>query len=227
MLDIGSTGASAAILRHLYTYDEQIKLAKDGIIAYKAWSHYLKISKPKATYSQCGVLWYGGRTNDEVLSAVNKLKSFKIQATALSKEDIIKKFPNIALWRYNLLDFDNILEHECKDMNTDTLSLFEEDAGYFDPTAALDDLVQACKRDNIQIKMSSQVIDIKRNMSNVTGVTVLNKDSIKYDIDTSIIVNCAGPWYNEILNFANIKSPMNLIPTRIQVLYKNVDTDHY
>ena len=110
-------------------------------------------------------------------------------------------------------------------MNTDTLSLFEEDAGYFDPTAALDDLVQACKRDNIQIKFSSQVIDIKRIMSNVTGVTVLNKDSIKYDIDTSIIVNCAGPWYNEILNFANIKSPMNLIPTRIQVLYKNVDTD--
>ena len=56
----GSSGYSTGFLRAYYSFDETMRLALDGIHAYKNWARYTKLDNPEVYFTHTGALWMLG-----------------------------------------------------------------------------------------------------------------------------------------------------------------------
>lgn len=86
----GSSGASSAICRHLYTYAEMIDLARDGIDTYRNWRDFTGLKHPRAAFNDIGVVWIGG-TNPR--ADAERLKDHGIATSVLDAATFGERFP--------------------------------------------------------------------------------------------------------------------------------------
>jgi glycine/D-amino acid oxidase-like deaminating enzyme len=110
-------------------------------------------------------------------------------------------------------DLTGEIEHECADGDA---FLIERDTGFFDATGALLDVATAARAGGVDVRMRAEVVDVSVAGGRATGVTLADGSSI----DAPMIVNAAGPWCNRISAIAGLETPWELVPTRIQVLYR-------
>ena len=188
----GSTGASSAVCRHLYTHDEMIELARDGIQAYRNWAAFLEMDeKPLAEFQQVGALWLGNREHNWEPRHIERLARFEIASTILNDDQIRARFP--AINPCGLApDFVTGEDHDCVGGAT---HLLEEDAGYMDPQGALQDLVQVLKRRGVEVRFRSEVCQILRANGRVNGVECADGTRV----NAKWVVNANGPWCYRLL----------------------------
>lgn len=210
----GSTGGSAAITRQRYSRAEQIRLARDANVAFRNWAQYTGISEPLAEYHMDGVLWMLGETLHAAEHDRDRLRAEGVDAIVVGPEELRQRFPALSACQAPF-DLTGEIEHEHRDGEAAVLEL---DSGYFDATAALDDVAAAARREGADVRLRTRVKGIARNAGRVTGVEL----SDGLGIDAGMVVNAAGPWCNEINAMAGLTVKWDLIPTRVQVVYRDL-----
>ena len=207
----GSTGSSSSILRHRYSFDEMVRLAQDGIACYRDWSQFTGLTRPRAEFHRVGVLWLPGQDTAWADKEQHRLSAFAVATSVLDDSELNHRFPSIGTCVF-APDTAAGEAHLCGGGGR---HLLETDAGYIDPVAAVDDLLEACRRDSVEVRFAVKVTNVLTDNQKVTGVAT--HDGSEYA--AGWVVNAAGPWCNKFLKQLDMEFPWTLTPTRIQVLY--------
>jgi len=209
----GSTGASSAICRVRYSNDEMLQLARDGIQAYRHWGAFTRLGNPAADFHEDGVLWMPGGDRDWADKERLRMQSFGVAAEVLDDDGVAERFP--ALSTCTLApDLETGEAHDCVGGSR---NLFEIEGGHVDPMAAALDLVEACRNAGVEVQFRRCVTRIGTAGGRVTNVS-LDDGS---DLATPLLISAAGPWCNEVFRMVGLDLPWTLVPTRIQVMYRD------
>jgi sarcosine oxidase subunit beta len=147
----------------------------------------------------------------------DRLVAEGIDAVMVDAADLKKFYPGVSACMVPF-DLTGEIEHECADGDA---FLIERDTGFFDATGALLDVATAARAGGVDVRMRAEVVDVSVAGGRATGVTLADGSSI----DAHMIVNAAGPWCNRISAMAGLETPWELVPTRIQVLYRALPAD--
>ncbi len=209
----GSTGASSAVCRFRYSLNEMLTLAQDGIKAYRDWQSYTGLGETRARFQQEGVLWMPGSDTEWADTEHKRMTEFGIPTEVLDDSDLQKRFP--ALNNCTLVpDLETGESHACVG---NSRNLLELEGGYIDPVSAAQDLVEACKKQGVDILFKSCVKDIVTQCGRVESVSLENGDTLQ----TPLLINASGPWCQRLFKAAGLTMPWELTPVRIQVLYRD------
>lgn len=209
----GSTGASSAICRYRYSMDEMLRLASDGIRAYRNWSSYTELSQPKAVFQNDGVLWMPGSDTSWADLEHARLQRFGIASAVLDDGELQERFPAFSTCTI-APDTDTGEPHECRGGGRHLLEL---DGGYMDPTGAMQDLVDACRARGVTVAFRSEVSGIRKQGGRISAVELSSGETMA----TPLLINAAGPWCMRLYDAAGLDVQWDLKPTRIQVLYRD------
>jgi glycine/D-amino acid oxidase-like deaminating enzyme len=208
----GSTGGSSAITRQRYSKLESIRVARDGNIIWRNWSEYTRLGEPVGRFHDIGVLWMMHDSVDEVEADRDRLVSEGVDAVMVGASELKQMYPGVSACMVPF-DLTGEIEHECADGDA---FLIERDTGFFDATGALLDVATAARAGGVDVRMRTEVVGVDVGGGRATGVALADGSSI----DAPMIVNAAGPWCNRINAMAGLETPWDLVPTRIQVIYR-------
>ena len=208
----GSTGASVAISRCRYTVPEVVRLAYCSQLAYRSWGDFTGLDDPISDYTQLGALWVFDRTQSELETEYERLRSNGVSVEILTRSEVLKQWPELDLC-VEPIDFGDLEQHRCRQGNS---FLFENEAGIADPAGANADLVTAARMQGVEVMFGAGVVDVLAKQDRVTGVRLDNGDEIHSDL----VVNAAGPWCNRINQMAGAQKRWTLTPTRIQLILR-------
>jgi len=209
----GSTGASSAICRVRYSNDEMLRLARDGIRAYRHWDAFTGLAEPAARFQQDGVLWMPGGDREWADRELGRMRSFEVASEVLDDDDIAQRFPAISTCTL-APDLETGEAHECVGGSR---NLFETEGGHVDPMAAARDLVEACRNAGVEVRFRSELVGIRVTGGRVESVSLDSGD----ELATPLVINAAGPWCNRLLRAVGLELPWSLVPMRIQVMYRD------
>ncbi|MEO7655500.1 MAG: FAD-dependent oxidoreductase, partial [Sphingomicrobium sp.] len=207
----GSTGASSAVCRFLYSHPEMVELARDGIEAYRNWAEFLEMAEPRARFHNDGVLWLGdggtGRPETEQL----RLAALGVHAEVLDDAELQSRFP---AFNPCILapDLEAAMEHACRGGGR---HLLEVDGGYIDPVDALHDLADAARARGVSVRLKTEVESVIATDGRAAGVALADGARIA----AGVVVNAAGPWCNRFFEQLGLDLGWPLVPTRIQVVH--------
>ncbi len=207
----GSTGASSAVCRYRYSHPDTIRLAIDGIHAYRHWAEFLDLPEPQARFHNHGVLWLSDGRLDWPGEEVTRMAGFGVRTQVLTDEDLAARFPALNPCIQSL-DFETGAPHPCEGGG---LHFFEPDAGFMDPVDTLQDLVRACRARGVDVRFSSAVTGFAKTGDAITGVRVADGTQIA----CAQVVCAAGPWCHDIFRLAGLLCPWPLKPVRIQMIH--------
>ncbi len=209
----GSTGYSTAVCRFRYSDDRVVRLAFDGITAYQNWADFTELAKPRAEFQHDGVLWIPGSDDTWAPREHARMQTLGIETEVIASDDLERRFPAIS---GNAVppDFET---GESQDRYASGLSFFEKTGGYIDPVSAAQDLVDACRSKGVEVSFNAPLANIDTSNGGVHSVTLTSGDKIM----TPLVINAAGPWCQALYREAGITIPWDLVPVRIQVLYRD------
>ncbi|MFW2339357.1 MAG: NAD(P)/FAD-dependent oxidoreductase [Acidimicrobiia bacterium] len=213
----GSTGASSSICRCRYSNPDVIRLARDGLDAYRHWSEFTGLENPGNEFTHAGVLWLLDEDRAEVEAEQQRLAAANVAISMLSVDDLASRFPGLSAC-VEPFDLTGEIEHECRPFE---FAVFEEDAGFADPSAANVDLVAATRRHGGTVRFRSAVSGVRKDGDRVVGVDLADGGSIA----AGTVINAAGPWCNHLTESAGAEIDWPLQPTRIQVAYRDWPED--
>tara|TARA_B100001964_G_scaffold244736_1_gene327534 strand:- start:539 stop:1786 length:1248 start_codon:yes stop_codon:yes gene_type:complete len=207
----GSSGASSAVCRHRYSYNEMLLLARDGINAYRHWPEFIEAAQPLAQFQNEGVLWLADMGDSWASSESRRLEEAGIRSSILDAEQLKDRFP--ALNPCSLTP--DTRSGEAHDCNEGAPYLLEIDGGYFDPVNALQDLSSATRKKGVTIKFLSKIKKVLVQAGKTVGVQFADGSSI----EAPHVINATGPWCNDVFDQLELDLSWSLKPTRIQVLH--------
>jgi glycine/D-amino acid oxidase-like deaminating enzyme len=209
----GSTGGSSAITRQRYTRAENVRIARDGNVIWRNWAEYTGLTDPVGRFHDVGVLWMMHDSADEVAFDRDRLVAEGVDAVQIDADDLRQMYPGVSACMVPF-DLTGEIEHECADGNA---FLVERDTGFFDATGALLDVATAAKAGGVDVRMRTEVVDVIAAGQRVTGVRLADGTTI----DANLVINAAGPWCNRVNAMAGLDVSWPLVPTRVQVLYRD------
>ena len=209
----GSSGASSAVCRHLYTYPEVIKIARDAIEAYRTWPAFIGNDSPLAAYQEIGALWFATEDKSWVETDARRLTDLDIAARIIEDDEVKARFPALNTC-IQAVDLETGVPHDCSGGGT---HLLEESAGYMDPQNALQDLVDSLRARNTEVRFNSRVSHVRVAGQRTTGVVMADGT----ELSAGLVLNASGPWCNPILDSVELGGQWPLKPTRIQMVHLN------
>jgi glycine/D-amino acid oxidase-like deaminating enzyme len=210
----GSTGSSSAITRQRYTTIENVRVSRDGNRIWRNWGDYVQSDKPNGTFHDIGVLWMVDDSPEAVAHDYERMTAEGIDVADIGADDVTELFPGMSTCMVPF-DLTGETEHECAPGNR---FLLERDTGFFDATGALLDVAIASKRSGVDVRLDTVVTDVVTEGGRATGV-VLGDGST---VSCGLVINAAGPWCNRINAMVGLEIPWQLVPTRIQVIYRDL-----
>lgn len=210
----GSTGGSSSITRQRYTAIENVRVARDGNRIWRSWSEYVESDSPNGRFHDIGVLWMIDDSPKDVVYHQHRMEAEGIDVVDIGPDDVTALFPALSTCM-TPFDLTGEVEHECAPGDR---FLLERDTGFFDATGALLDVAIAARKRGVEVRLGSEVADIVTDGSKATGVELADGSSIS----AGLVVNAAGPWCNRINAMVGLATPWELVPTRIQVIYRDL-----
>jgi sarcosine oxidase subunit beta len=210
----GSTGGSSAITRQRYTKIESVRIARDGNIIWRNWTEYVGASSPNGRFHDIGVLWMMGESPGDVTSNQARLAAEGIDVVDIDAAQVTELFPSLSTCAIPF-DLTGEIEHECAPGDR---FLLERDTGFFDATGALLDVAIASRSAGVDVRMATAVTDVTMTGDKATGVRLADGSRI----EAGLVINAAGPWCNRINAMVGLEMQWNLVPTRVQVLYRDL-----
>ena len=210
----GSTGGSSSITRQRYTKIESVRVARDGNRIWRNWAEYVGSDAPNGRFHDIGVLWMMDTDPAAVAADQKRLAAEGIDVVDVGASDLQELFPALSTCMVPF-DLTGEIEHECAPGDR---VLLERDTGFFDATGALLDVAIAAAKRGVDVRLNSKVADVIVVAGRATGVVLADGTRI----DAGLVINAAGPWCNQINAMAGLEIPWDLVPTRIQVLYRTL-----
>lgn len=209
----GSTGSSSSITRCRYTHPEVIRLAMHGQSAYSGWAEFTGLASPRARLVTTGLLWMMGETVTKTTVDAERLRAAGVPADVVDEAGVIDRFPMLATCGVPV-DLSGEVDHVCAPGGS---FLYEPTAGYVDPVAANQDLLEAARARGVGVEFSSEVVGLETRGGRVEGVVMKGGDVIS----SGVVINAAGPWCNALNAMAGWEHRWTLTPTRIQTVYRD------
>eukprot|EP00282_Hemiselmis_andersenii_P011589 CAMPEP_0114149068 /NCGR_PEP_ID=MMETSP0043_2-20121206/21959_1 /TAXON_ID=464988 /ORGANISM="Hemiselmis andersenii, Strain CCMP644" /LENGTH=188 /DNA_ID=CAMNT_0001243681 /DNA_START=72 /DNA_END=634 /DNA_ORIENTATION=+ len=151
-LGCGSSGYSTGFVRAFYSLDETMRLALDGISAYKNWTTYLRAKDAKASFHRTDAIWMLGEEEAFNREMQHRLASFGVQSDVVDASQIAERLPLLSLDPFPLLDGDyNEIAQDLPPLS----AVYEHGCGYLDPAACLSDLRDSCVREGVEVRMNA------------------------------------------------------------------------
>ena len=215
----GSSGWSTGFMRAFYSVDETMRLALDGIRAYKNWADYTGIKQPRAYFTETGALWMLGKTKCQNEAMKARLAQFGVESDILDEQGIKAKYPTMNTDPYPQYNFETgeIVETDWGPNS----ALYEHGCGHLDSSSCLEDMLEACQREGVEVHFNTAVGAVMQEGGKATGVQLADGRVIH----TSSVVNCMGPWFNYLNKTVGIETSTTMLPTRIQVGHVNIETE--
>ena len=208
----GSTGASSALCRHKYSLSETVRLARDGIAAYRHWAEFLELKEPAARFHDTGVLWLGDGRKDWPVSEVHRLAEHGVRAAVLGDAELHERFPAINPC-VEPLGYDAPAEaHVCGGGGPHLLEL---DGGHMDPVDVLSDLIRSARAKGVDVHFGTEVAGAELQGGRVTAVRLADGSVVT----CPTLVSASGPWCVRLFANVGLESPWRLEPTRIQMAH--------
>ena len=207
----GSTGASSAVCSFKYTHPEMVRLARDGIDAYRRWPEFLKCATSAPNIiglACCGLAM--ARTHGPKRRRFDWARR-EFGTEVLGAGDVIGRYP--ALNPCILPpDFAEAAPHDCRYGGS---HLLEVDGGYVDPVSALQDLIEAARGRGVDVRFKSEVTDVRLDGDRVSAVTLSDGETVH----CGTLACATGPWCNALLDKVGLGGRWPLEPTRIQIVH--------
>ncbi|MDF1595558.1 MAG: FAD-dependent oxidoreductase [Acidimicrobiia bacterium] len=213
----GSTGASSSICRCRYSNAQVVRLARDGLAAYRNWAEFTGLESPGNEFTHTGVLWLLNEDRGKLETERTRLADEGVAISLLTADELVERFPSLSPC-IEPFDLSGEIEHTCRPIE---LAVFEDDAGFADPSAANTDLVEATRNNGGSVRFRAQVTGVRKKGDRVVGVDLADGSSIEADV----VVNAAGPWCGRLNQLAGLDLLWPLEPTRVQVGYRDWPSD--
>lgn len=213
----GSTGGSSSITRQRYTQIESVRIARDGNVIWRNWAEYVGNDNPNGRFHDIGVLWMVDTDPTTVEADRHRLAAEDIDVVAIGPDDLADLFPALSPCMAPF-DLTGETEHECV---PGSRFLLERDTGFFDATGALLDVAIASKKRGVDVRLGTAVADIIVVGGRATGVVLADGTAV----DAGLVINAAGPWCNQINAMVGLDLDWPLVPTRIQVIYRDLPAE--
>lgn len=217
----GSSGWSTGFLRAHYSLDETVRLALDGIAAFKSWPAYLGNLRASDTFTETGALWMLGKSKAENEAMQVRLSRFGISSDVLNACSLSARFPLINTEPYP--EFTEEGDIVPQPAGQEGLSaLFEEGCGYVDPAACLHDLLATVRANGVDVRFNVEVDSVLVSASTCRGVRLADGQ----ELHAAHVVNATGPWFDRLMKSADVRMSTTAVPTRIQVAHKRVPEEY-
>ncbi len=214
---VGSSGDSMAVSRCRYTEPAVVRLARHGQEVYRNWSDFTGLDVHRNTYTRLGGLWVFDRTDAELEDEYRRLADNGVAVSVLTADEVTERWhcinPCVAP-----IDLAGDAEHHCQPASA---FLYEEDAGFMDPAGATHDLVDAARREGVDVRFKARVAGLVRDGDAVRGVELDDGSTIT----AAVVLNAAGPWCNLLNEPVGAAERWTLTPTRIQMVHRTWPTD--
>ena len=205
----GSTSASCAIIRVHYSTMDGSALAYEGNFDWKNWAKYLGVQDDQGTakFVECGCLVMETKQNEFLEKHKSICASLNIPFEEWDSKTIKEKLPfynQNSFAPAKRIDQDGFGVPNGSQINT---GVFFPTGGYVtDPQLSAHNLMFAAKSHGCQFKFNSEVADIIKENGSVLGVKLSNGEVI----NSSIVINVAGPASFKINKMAGVEAEMNI-----------------
>ena len=217
----GSTAASCAIIRVHYSTFDGCALAYEGYHYWKNWRNYLEFSDEKglAKFIECGCMIYQTDTNQYLEKVIGRAEELHIPFEYWDPAQIKSKLPIVDTHKYapvKLPKDKNFGTHAGDDLQG---AIFFPTAGYInDPQLSAHNLQRATEYKGGEFLFNSSVTEIIKKNGRASGV----KLSDGTEINSSVVINVAGPHSMKINRMADVEKNMNIKTKALKVEVSHV-----
>lgn len=185
----GSTGKSSAIIRQHYSNPTTARMALNSL---RIFQNFDEAIGGECGFTETGFLVLTPEKDTDGLRANIKLqREVGIKTEQLSREQVLSQWP--------YLEGSGFVE-----------AAYEPESGFADPNLTLQGYVQAGRDKNVTFFQDTPVTDLIFKNEIVQGVKTLRDN-----ISSPIVINCAGAWGAHIARMASIDVPIK--SCRVQV----------
>ena len=159
-----------------------------------------------------------GEDRDGLGAVHGMMSGLGIGVEVIDGDTVRERFPALSTCS-RPFDLTGEVEHEC---NEHDAFLFETESGFFDPVSACQDLLEAVRRNGVDVRFATEVASIRVSGGAVRGVDLADGASI----DSPVVINASGPWASHLAATAGFDyAPWTIHPIRAQVIYREWPTD--
>ena len=188
----GSTGVSVGIVRHHYSHDIQIRMAKRGREIYENFEAYVGND---GGFRQNGYLTLAAPEGESELRRIVTLqRDLGIDVELLEPGELEDYLPGI--------DTDGV-----------SLAAYEREGGFADPHLVASGFVDAAVDNGARIHTGTVVTDLEHEDGTVTGIETT---AGTHDVD--YVVNAAGPWGSDVASMIGVDLPLQWRESKVALL---------
>jgi len=221
----GSTSASSAIIRPMYTHEVSACISHECRFIWQAWSEFVGLpsSEPLARYDECGgvmLLREGELEGKEPM--MNAMASAGVTFEVISSEQLRRRFPEISLEGYGPPRAYDDPTFGSPSSGAIEHAIVVKEAGYVnDPQLAARNLFLAAQNLGASFQFNSAVQGISNNEGSFRLVTSQG------EVIADKVVNAAGPHSTKINAIAGIDLDIELRALRHEVAYLSHKIAHF
>ena len=179
----GSTGDSAAIVRHHYTNEISIKLVKDSVDILSQ----LQTETGHKFFQQNGWVFLCPENATSMFdSNMKQLIDLGVNTKAIDMNEAVSLLPKI-------------------NQNGISKIAYEPNSGYAEPKPVVNAFAEVAENNGANIYTNTKVIGINKSNNQIDSVDT-NKGTIK----TNTLINAAGPWAYSISQLAGVDLPLTV-----------------
>jgi sarcosine oxidase subunit beta len=221
----GSTSASSAIVRPMYSHTVSACVAHESRHHWLDWPSFIDIAsdEPLAAYRECGGLMLVREgelaATDDMLAAMGEAG---VHFEVIESDQIEALYPGISLACYGpprpmedpafCLPTSGAISH----------AILVRECGYVsDPQLAARNLLSAAQGLGAEFLFNQQVRDIQTH----DGCFTISSDEIAITADR--VLNAAGPHSTSVNSLARVDLPIDMRPLRHEVTYLSGDVQHF
>jgi len=185
----GSSGKSGAIIRQHYSTDLLVRMAREGVLAFRDF--------PSHVQAESG--WIG--------SGCLIVASEKDRVAAAGNVDLMRKAGAAAELRAGI-DLNEVApEAEFAD---DEIGAWEPEAGCLDAASVLHGYAESARRAGVVIEAGTEVLDIEADRGAIRSIAT---NGGRIDCGTAVL--CAGPWARRLAGRAGVDLPLTVIRPQV------------
>lgn len=202
----GSTSASSSIIRFHYSTLAGCIAAWEAMHQWANWAEHLGYSNGQiARFYKTGMLAIAP-PNEGFGSAVDHMTTANIPHEILDGETISSRFPALDVGSFSPARMPS--DPDFFGSSSGRIhALYQPDAGFIDdPQLAAQNLMDAARHYGAKVQLRAEVEEILMENNRVKGVRL----STGEELNSTIVVNAAGPWSSELTRMAGAHSDMRI-----------------
>ena len=204
----GSTSNSCAIVRAHYSTWDGVAMAYEGFFYWKNWENYIGVEDERgySRYMNTGTILLKTKGHDHT-RVLRQFRAIGVEHEVWDNEKLRERMPIFTTESFHppkLPEDPHFFDQPSEDIDG---AIFTPGSGYVtEPQLASHNLMRAAEAHGGKFLFNRQIIEVRRDDVRVHGITL--QDGAK--IDSSIVINVAGPHSFIINRMAGVEDSMNI-----------------